>query len=321
LFIFLEEDFCKYEKYYFNNKNSTDVSKLRHLIQVQKNEIKRLQKIKNDLFLQKNKNKVEEIIISVQGNKSDTSISLQNLMDIKPDDNDGGEESDFNENDPPAYQEPSIDIDLQNRRNVLLAYKSRMNNTGRSPNGYLLVERELNNNLDFIKNAIDRGDDLTAVEKEYVLSLYNIMDNSNGVFEPAKAYRNINSRVLPKTDILSLEQLEENEGQYLLLLNGNQEVIDNQNNVPIKFDINGDIFNSSVVNEPTSSTTSSSTSSGTSGTSGGRRPDEIQEEPSENEEEFSDDQRTRPDFGGSWWDRVSDGFFGIGQDGQYQDGL
>jgi hypothetical protein len=196
-----------------------------------------------------------------------------------------------------------------------------MNNTGRSPNGYLLVERELNNNLDFIKNAIDRGDDLTAVEKEYVLSLYNIMDNSNGVFEPAKAYRNINSRVLPKTDILSLEQLEENEGQYLLLLNKNQEVIDNQNNVPIKFDINGDIFNSSVVNEPTSSTTSSSTSSGTSGTSGGRRPDEIQEEPSENEEEFSDDQRTRPDFGGSWWDRVSDGFFGIGQDGQYQDGL
>ena len=29
-----------------------------------------------------------------------------------------------------------------------------MNNTGRSPNGYLLVDRELNRNLDFINNAI-----------------------------------------------------------------------------------------------------------------------------------------------------------------------
>ena len=299
LLMFLEEDFGKYEKYYFDNKDTTDVSRLRRLIQIQTDEITRLKKIKNDLFLQKNQDKVDEIIISVQGNKSDSNIALQNLMDIKPDDN-GGEESDFNENDPPPYQEPNIDIDLQNRRNVLLAYKSRMNNTGRSPNGFLLVDRELNNNLDFIKNAIDRGNDLTAVEKEYVLSLYNIMDNSNGVFEPAKAYRNINSRVLPKTDILSLEQLQENEGQYILLLNGNQEVIDNQNNVPIRFDINGDIFNSNIVNEPT----------------GGRRPGEIQEEPQENEEEFKDDERTKPIWG-HWYD----GFFGVGQDGQYQDGL
>ena len=71
--MFLEEDFGKYEKYLFDNKDTTDVSRLRQLIEVQEQEIKRLQKIKNDLFLDTNKNKVDGFIIEVQGNKSNTN--------------------------------------------------------------------------------------------------------------------------------------------------------------------------------------------------------------------------------------------------------
>ena len=306
LLMFLEDDFGKYEKYYFDNKDTTDVSRLRRLIQIQTNEIARLQKIKNDLFLQKNKDKVDEIIISVQGNKSDTNIALQNLMDIKPDD-DGGDESDFNENDPPPYEPPTNeDPDLVNRRNILLEYKSRMNNTGRSPNGYLLIERELNRNLEFINNAIIRGDELTQEEKDYVLSQYTIMDNSRGQYEPAKAYRTINSRVLGIQDILTLQILDETQpDKYNLILNGNIEVVDNANSLPVKFDSNGDIYNESTQPLPDPDNSS------------GRRPEESEpEEPEEPEEEFPDDQRTTPSWG-HWYD----GFFGTGPDGMYEDGL
>ena len=305
LLMLLEEDFGKYEKYYFDNKNTTDVSRLRHLIQIQTDEITRLKKIKNDLFLDTNKNKVDEIIISVQGNKSDSNIALQNLMDIKPDD-DGDDEDDFNENNPPTFEEPILDQDLVNRKNTLLAYKSRMNNTGRSPNGYLLVDRELNRNLDFINNAIIRGDDLTIEEKNYVLSQYNIMDNTAGVFEPAKAYRNTNTRVLNKDDILTLELLEGEQDKYILILNGNQEVIDNENSRAIRFDQNGDIYFEENTNDG----------------GGGRRPgpdeepEPTAEEPEPAEEEFPDDQRTTPSWG-HWYD----GFFGTGPDGRYEDGL
>ena len=307
LLMFLEEDFGKYEKYYFDNKNTTDVSRLRQLIEVQEQEIKRLQKIKNELFLDTNKNKVDGFIIEVQGNKSNTNIALRNLMDIKPDD-DGDDEDDFNENNPPTFEEPILDQDLVNRKNTLLAYKSRMNNTGRSPNGYLLVDRELNRNLDFINNAIIRGDDLTIEEKNYVLSQYNIMDNTAGVFEPAKAYRNISTRVLSKTDILTLELLEGEQDKYILILNGNQEVIDNENSRPVRFDKNGDIYFEENTND----------SGG-----GGRRPAEEPEpapveepEPESNEEEFPEDQRTTPSWG-HWYD----GIFGTGPDGRYEDGL
>ena len=316
LLMFLEEDFGKYEKYLFDNKDTTDVSRLRQLIEVQEQEIKRLQKIKNDLFLDTNKNKVDGFIIEVQGNKSNTNIALRNLMDMKPDD-DGDEEDDFAVN-PLPYEEPIEDQDLVNRRNTLLAYKSRMNNTGRSPNGFLLVGRELNNNLDYINNAIQREGDLSQEEKDYVLSLSNIMDNSGGVFEPAKAFRNINTRVLSKTDILTLELLEGQEDKYLLILNGNQEVVD-ENNRPVRFDKNGDEYN--VGNNSMQPTPDPDDDDGGGG--GGRRPGiDDTSEPPPSEEEFPDDGRTTPDFGGgSWWDRVSGNFFGIGQDGQYQDGL
>ena len=309
LLMFLEEDFGKYEKYYFDNKDTTDMVKLRKLIQIQENEIERLKKIKNDLFLEKNKNKVDEIIIEVQGNKSNTNIALRDLMDIKPDD--GGEENDFDENQPP-YQEPIADPDLVNRKNTLLAYKSRMFNTERSPNGFLLIDRELNNNLDYINNGIQKEGELSKQEKDYILSLYNIMDNSQGLFEPAKAYRNTHARVLSKTDVLTLELFSGDK--YILMLNGNQEIIDNETGNPLRFDINGDIYNTNV--QPP-------TPDPGDGDGGSRRPGiDDTSEPPEPEQEFPNDGRINPDFGsGSWWDRISGGFFGTGDDGNYQDGL
>ena len=312
LLMFLEEEFGKYRQFYFDNKNTTDVSKLRRVIQIQEDEIVRLQKIKNDLFLQANRDKVDEIINSVQGNKSDTNIALQNLLDIKPDDDDGGDESDL-PSDPPAFEEPDADPDLLNRRNTLLLYKSRMNNTGRSPNGFLIVGRELDQNLEFINNAIQKEDQLTQPEKDYVLSLYNIMDNSSGLFEPAKAYRNINSRVLDKNDVLTLQILDPTQpDKFNLILNGNVEIVDNANSQPVKFDSNGDIyFEGNSIDEPPGVVEDP----GVDPTGGGRRPGENSPDTLP-EEEFRDDDRVQPSWG-HWYD----GFFGMGRDGEYEDGL
>ncbi len=248
------DEYNQYKLYYDSNKNSSDIRILNEIIQLANVVEPKLKKIQNDLFLTRNKNKIQNLIERLQGNRSDINIKAQNLRDIKPpDDDDADDEEDIappseTPPEPPPYEPPNEREDFKERMKILFEYKSKLNNTGRSPNAYSKIERQIDRNINFIDNALIRGDDISPEEINYILSLRTLMDNSQGLFEPAVAYANIEDVALEPSDTLSLiidSDASVPEGarkKYLLIKNGNQEVLGSENLERVYFNLNGDIY-------------------------------------------------------------------------------
>ncbi len=246
------DEYNQYKLYYDSNKDSSDIRILNEIIQLANVVEPKLKKIQNDLFLTRNKNKIQNLIERLQGNRSDISIKAQNLRDIKPpDDDDADDEEDIappSETPPPPYEPPNQREDLKERMKVLFEYKSKLNNTGRSLIAYSKIERQIDRNINFIDNALIRGDDISPEEINYILSLRTLMDNSQGLFEPAVAYANIEDVALEPSDTLSLiidSDASVPEGarkKYLLIKNGNQEVLGSENLQRVYFNLNGDKY-------------------------------------------------------------------------------
>jgi len=245
------EEYNQYKLYYDSNKDSSDIRILNKIIEKANILEPKLKKIQNDLFLTTNKNKLGNLIETLQGTRSDISIKAQNLRDIKPDDDDADDEEDIDppsETPPPPYETPNEREDLKERMKILLEYKSKLNNTGRSPNAYSKIKTQIDRNISFIDNALMRGDDITLEELNYILSLRTIMDNSQGLFEPAVAYKNLQDVPLQPNDTISLiidSDASVPEGarkKYLLIKNGNEEVLDSENLERVYFNLNGDVY-------------------------------------------------------------------------------
>ena len=146
LLLFTEQDFGRYTEYFFNNKNSNDVSRLRKLINIQDNQLINLNKTKALLILNDNKSILEGMIEEVENNKSNTKIKLENLMNINKED-DFNENSDIIDNesnmDNPLVESASLNL-LIERKNELNSYLEKSFESERSANAveYLLANLE-----------------------------------------------------------------------------------------------------------------------------------------------------------------------------------
>ena len=211
--------------------------------------VTRLQQLKNRETDNLKKNKIQDIITSTYGIRSDLNIKLRELQDSQtkppedkqpedkppedkqpedkqPEDKqpeDKQPEDKQPEDKPPEDKQPEDKQPedkqpedkppedktrprIQERIDTLNNYKSKLVRTGRSPNGYLIVEKQINDLLKLLNMAKDKGDTLTSQEEKNALSIIVDMDNSSGLFPPAKALRNIRPDLkLSKIDKLELK--------------------------------------------------------------------------------------------------------------------
>jgi len=147
---------------------------------------------------------------------------------------------------------------LEDRKVQLQNYMNLLINTGRSPNGFLVNQREIRQILNIVEMALTNVElkTITDEEADYALSLYTAMDNANGLFPIAKAYYNIRGQgTLAKNDVIELKeaddkQIVEGGRKAFKLYRNDRELIDVQNQVPVYFNSNGDIYNDSIDNKP-----------------------------------------------------------------------
>ena len=159
----------------------------------------------------------------------------------------------------PAISREKINA-LKERKRRLQNYMTLLKETGRSPNGYLINQREIRNILNIVEMALTNVEQNTITDEEadYALSLYTAMDKSNALFSVAKAYYNVRGQgTVGVNDRLTLRETDElfiNEGgrKAYKLYRNDKEIKDTTRNVPIYFNSDGDIYNNELDNKPQS---------------------------------------------------------------------
>jgi len=176
-------------------------------------------------------------------------------------------------------------VELQNYMNLLV-------NTGRSPTGFLVNQREIRQILNIVEMALTNVElqTITNQEADYALGLYTAMDNANGLFPIAKAYYNIRGQgTLAKNDVIELKEADDKEiveggRKAFKLYRNDRELIDVQNQVPVYFNSNGDIYEDSIDNRPQDLAESST----------GRQRERPEDNPPGDDEEKSEEEQRQP---------------------------
>ena len=250
LLLFTEEDFGRYTKYFFDNKNINDVSRLRKLINIQDNQLINLNRTKELLILNDNKSILQGMIEEVENNKSNTQIKLENLMNINNEDN-FNENSDIIDNeaniDNPLVESASLNL-LIERKNELNSYLEKSFESERSANAveYLLVNLESRiEKIDYAINEVTKiPPNLTEEEVDEIVNdgvTQDVTYNENGErgnFATAIALRNttiFNSPISynlkrddPNTAMLKLFVVPNPEDYADPILNAYQLYINNE---------------------------------------------------------------------------------------------
>ncbi len=127
----------------------------------------------------------------------------------------------------------------------------RSNRTPRGMRGFNVLERELlamKDRLNLAKEKNENKELLTQEELDFATQDSVTMDNSIGKVEPAKAYFQKRGETLGKSDFLNLVQnttkqtVSGGRPAFNLFLNG-VELTDIQNNLPLFFNSDGNIYN------------------------------------------------------------------------------